>query len=267
MTATTRTPLADALAMQLDGDVAHATVHDDFDVFGIPLGGYVMALFGRAVLSAASEPDLFTITVHYLRRVTPGPLDIRLVRVGGSRRFTSWQATALQHDEPVATAMASVGDRTRMDGPTWSDTDAWMPGETMLSPVAGHPDLPFTAPRVAEQFGLRLDTNAVGFAFGARADTAELRGVMDTHETDQLTALVACDITPPAAWNALGSQGWVPTIELTAHVRARPRPGPLTIETATHHVQDGFLDEDAVVRDVTGTLIVQSRQLARWTST
>ncbi len=120
---------------------------------------------------------------------------------------------------------------------------------------------------MAEQFGLRLDTEVVGFALGHRADQAHLRGAMDTNVTDQLTALVACDITPPAAWNALGSQGWVPTIELTAHVRARPRPGPLSIEATTHHVQDGFLEEDALVRDVAGTLIVQSRQLARWTST
>lgn len=76
---------------------------------------------------------------------------------------------------------------------------------------------------------------------------------------------MACDITPPAVWNVLGRKGWVPTVELTAHVRARPASGPLSIEVGTHHVQDGFLEEDALVRDARGRLVVQSRQLARWT--
>jgi len=39
----------------------------------------------------------------------------------------------------------------------------------------------------------------------------------------------------------------------------------MTVEVDTHHVQDGFLEEDALVRDATGRLVVQSRQLARWT--
>jgi hypothetical protein len=43
-------------------------------------------------------------------------------------------------------------------------------------------------------------------------------------------------------------------------------PGPLTVEVVTHHVADGFLEEDALVRDATGHLVVQSRQLARWTN-
>lgn len=259
--------LAAALSMDLDGDIAHATISQDYDVFGIPHGGYVAALLGRAFLMAADAPDLFTITVHYLHKTVPGPLDIKLTRVGGSRRFASWHATATQDDRPVATAIASVGDRTGMTGPTWTDTEPWAVEDATLSPPAGHPDLPFTAPQVAAQFGLRLDVATAGFAMGQREDDAVLRGQLATHDVDQLTALVACDLTPAAAWNALGMQGWVPTIELTAHFRARPQPGPLTVEVATHHVQDGWLDEDALVRDATGTLVVQSRQLARWTST
>lgn len=39
----------------------------------------------------------------------------------------------------------------------------------------------------------------------------------------------------------------------------------MSVVATTDHVTDGFLDEDALVHDSTGTLIVQSRQLARWT--
>ncbi len=265
----TTTPLATALALEVDGDVVHTTIHDGFDVFGIPHGGYLAALAGRAVLAVAGLPDLFTITTHFVRKCAVGPLEVHVRRLGASRRFSSLQATAVQDGEVVLTTMALAGDRTGMEGPTWSDQPAWHPGDDDLSPPAGHPELPFTAPRVAEQFGLRLDTSTAGFAVGRRGDHARLRARLDDdgQPVDQFTALLACDITPPAAWNPLGMQGWVPTMELTAHVRARPVDGPLTVEVDTHHVGDGFLEEDALVRDASGHLVVQSRQLARWTAT
>ena len=38
---------------------------------------------------------------------------------------------------------------------------------------------------------------------------------------------------------------------------------PCTVEASTHHVGGGFLEEDALVHDAAGRLVVQSRQLAR----
>lgn len=270
-----RTDLADALAMTVTDDpsdgaaanaVVRAEVHDGFDVFGIPHGGYLAALGTRAVLLTSGQPDVFTVTVHFLRKAAVGPMDLQVRRLGGSRRFASWHATATQDGRAVLTALASVGDRTAVDGPSWTDAPAWDATGDEFSPPAGDPDLPFTAPRVAERFGQRIALSTSGFAAGHVGEHARMRAVLDIDHADQLTAIVACDITPPAAWNALGAQGWVPTVELTAHVRARPVPGPLSIESATHHVRDGFLEEDALVHDANGRLIVQSRQLARWTT-
>ncbi|MBY5164171.1 thioesterase family protein [Salsipaludibacter albus] len=264
-------PLTTALSMEVtartdDAVTVRARVHDGFDVHGIPHGGYLAAIAARSVLLAAGQPDLFTVTVHFMRKATMGPMDLEVVRVGGSRRFATWRATATQDGQAVLTALCSVGDRTDLDGPGWTDAPAWDPAATPLSPPAGHPDLPFAAPAVASQFGLRLALDDTGFVLGQRSDTARLRAVLDTDEPDQLAAIVACDVTPPAAWNPLGREGWVPTIELTVHVRARPAPGPLAVDVTTHHVTDGFLDEDAVVHDATGRLVAQSRQLARWTA-
>lgn len=261
----TRTALSEALAMEMDGDTVHTAVRDGFDVFGIPHGGYLAALAAKAVLEVSGQPDLFTVTTHFLRKAAVGPMDITVLRLGASRRFTTWQAMARQDGQVVVAALASVGDRTAIEGPAWSDLAPWDPSGEDLSHPAGHPDLPFTAPRVAEQFGQRIALSTVGFALGHAQDHAELRAVVEADEVDQLTALVACDLTPPAAWNPLGSQGWVPTVELTVHLRARPSPGPMTIDVVTHHVRDGFLEEDALVHDATGTLVAQSRQLARWT--
>jgi acyl-CoA thioesterase len=54
----------------------------------------------------------------------------------------------------------------------------------------------------------------------------------------------------------------VPTLELTAHVRARPAPGLLACDVRTRFVSAGFLEVDGEYWDSTGTLVAQSRQLA-----
>lgn len=261
--------LAEALAVEVhrehDRQVVDATVHAGYDVFTIPHGGYLAALAGSAVLAASEQPDLFTVTVHYLRKATEGPLRFEVDVVGGSRRFTTVHARATQDGAPVLAVLASVGDRTVMEGPSWRRTEPWDADAVELAPPAGTDGLPFDPPNIAKHFGLRPDVPSFAFTTGEVTGDATLRARMEVEEPDQLAALIACDITPPAVWNALGPQGWVPTVELTAHVRARPAPGPLSVVATTDHVTDGFLEEDAVVHDADGQLVVQSRQLARWT--
>ncbi|WP_370327302.1 thioesterase family protein [Euzebya sp.] len=267
---TEQIPLGEALAVRADGDVWTATVHDGFDVHGIPHGGYLAALAGSAVLAATGQPDLFTTTTHYLRKAAMGPIAFAVSRVGGSRRFTTVTATGTQQGEPVLAVMASVGDRTTIEGPSWHAAAPWDPDSATLSPRADADEVAFPAPRVSRRVGMRLDTATTGFTEGRTGEVAEIRVVTDLESTDarlgQLAALIACDITPPAVWAAMGVTGWVPTVELTAHVRARPAAGPLTVRATTNHVGDGFLDEDALVHDGEGRLVVQSRQLARFSA-
>ena len=52
------------------------------------------------------------------------------------------------------------------------------------------------------------------------------------------------------------------TVELTAHVRARPAPGWLHCAFVTRFVTGGFPKEDGEIWDRTERLVVQSRQLA-----
>lgn len=261
--------LADALAVDVHREhgrhVVGAVVHPGYDVFTIPHGGYLAALAGNAVLAATEQPDIFTVTTHFLRKAAEGPLRFEVDLVGGSRRFTTVHARATQDGEPVLAVMASVGDRSSMTGPSWRRAEPWVADDDGLAPAAGSEQAAFPAPNVAARFGLRPDTRSFTFAAGEVSGDATLRARLDVEAPDQLAAIVACDVTPPAVWNVLGREGWVPTIELTAHVRARPAPGPLSVVATTDHVTDGFLDEDALVHDSTGTLIVQSRQLARWT--
>lgn len=266
---TTYATFDEAIALERDGDDLVGTVAHGWDVFGVPHGGYLLALAGHAVLTATRAPDLFTVTTHYLRKARFEPIRFSVSRVGGSRRFTTVTATATQGDDVVLSVMAMAGDREGFEGPTWSRDEQPDPAAARYTPPAGSDEMRsmaggFDTPAVAARSGERMDVASLGFVRGTPDGTAEIRALAETLPADQLGALVACDVTPPAAWNAFGVSGWVPTVELTAHVRARRGEGPLHVAVSTRHVTDGFLDEDALVHDATGRLMVQSRQLARW---
>ena len=55
---------------------------------------------------------------------------------------------------------------------------------------------------------------------------------------------------------------WTPTVELTAHVRARPIPGWLRCSFATRLITGGYLEADGEIGNADGRLIARSRQLA-----
>ena len=83
----------------------------------------------------------------------------------------------------------------------------------------------------------------------------------DGRDPDPMLLLLAVDALPPVTFD-LGYTGWTPTLELTAHVRARPAPGWLRVRISTRNPAGGLLEEDAEVWDSAGRLVAQSRQLA-----
>ena len=94
---------------------------------------------------------------------------------------------------------------------------------------------------------------------------AELRGwtrFADGREPDALSVLFLTDAIPPATL-MIGSTGWVPTLQMSTYVRARPAPGWLAIRMTAGLVADGTVDETCVVWDSRGRFVGQSTQLAR----
>ena len=58
-----------------------------------------------------------------------------------------------------------------------------------------------------------------------------------------------------------GFSGWVPTIELTVHVRKRPAPGWIQARFECDDLSDGRLVESGTLWDSTGAVVARSRQL------
>ncbi|MET8949780.1 thioesterase family protein [Streptomyces sp. NPDC004393] len=234
-------------------------------------GGYLLAVLGRALADALPHPDPFTISAHYLTASQPGPAVIRTDVVRTGRTLSTGQASLFQYDDEGREVerirvLASYGDldslpddvRTSAQPPAFPPIDQCFGSGDGPAPVSG-------SSAITERLMLKLDPATLGWALGAPSGKGEMRawfGLADGRDADPLSLLLAVDALPPTAFE-MGISGWVPTVELTVHVRCRPAPGPLRVSITTRNLAGGFLEEDAEVWDSQDRLVAQSRQLAR----
>ncbi len=256
-----------ATAVAADGSGA---IHPRWDIGGNANGGYLLALAASRMRDVAGRPDPVTVTAHYLAPGLAGPVQIDAETIKAGKRFTTMSATMRRGDRPLLRVLGTFGDLADVAGP---DHVARADHVTF-----GPPELPAMAeciPRTPYQGGLevpmmeRLDVRLrpadAGFAGGLRSGVAEMAGwfaFADGRPVDTLALLLVCDALPPAVFNIDLPAGWVPTMEFTVHVRARPAPGPVRCVFRSRAVSGGFLEEDGEVWDSADRLVAMSRQLA-----
>lgn len=243
-------------------------------------GGYLLAVLGRALADALPHADPFTISAHYLTASQPGPAVVRTDVVRTGRTLSTGQASLFQYDEEGREVerirvLASYGDLDALpdDVRTTAEPPAIPPLDQCFGPrTASDIRLPSGGPApvsgssaITDRLMIKIDPATLGWAVGAPSGKGEMRawfGLADGRDADPLSLLLAVDALPPTAFE-LGLKGWVPTVELTVHVRSRPAPGPLRVSITTRNLAGGFLEEDAEVWDSNDRLVAQSRQLAR----
>jgi len=237
-------------------------------------GGYLLAVVGRALRDALPHDDPFTVTAHYLTASQPGPAVIRTETVRSGRTMSTGQASLYQTDDEGREierirVIAAYGDLDALpDDVRTAAVPPQMPGyEDCVSshdaPAGSGPVPGSTA--IVDRLDLRLDPATAGWAIGFPSGRGDMRGwlgLADGRDHDPLSLLLAVDALPPTAFD-LGIKGWVPTVELTVHVRCRPAPGPVRVSVTTRNLAGGYLEEDVQVWDATDRLVAQSRQLAR----
>jgi hypothetical protein len=234
-------------------------------------GGYLLAVLGRALADALPHADPFSVSAHYLTASRPGPAVIRTDVVRTGRTLSTGQASLFQYDEDGREVerirvLASYGDLDAL--PDDVRTTAAPPPIPPIDQCPGSGDAPgpvLSGSSFTDRLSLRLDPATAGWAVGAPSGRGEMRAwfqLADGRDADPFALLLAVDALPPTAFE-LGLSGWVPTVELTVHVRARPAPGPLRVAVTTRNLAGGFLEEDAEVWDSADRLVAQSRQLAR----
>ncbi|MEU0784380.1 thioesterase family protein [Streptomyces sp. NPDC006173] len=234
-------------------------------------GGYLLAVLGRALADALPHSDPFTVSAHYLTASQPGPAVVRTDVVRTGRTLSTGQASLFQYDDEGREVerirvLASYGDLDAL--PDDVRTTARPPAIPSMDQCFGPQDAPAPIPgssAITDRLFLKLDPATLGWALGAPSGKGEMRawfGLADGRDADPLSLLLAVDALPPTAFE-IGLSGWVPTVELTVHVRCRPAPGPLRVSITTRNLAGGFLEEDAEVWDSADRLVAQSRQLAR----
>jgi len=229
-------------------------------------GGYLLAVLGNAIRHALpAKPDPVAVSAYYLSAARPGPatvtVDVR--REGG--RVATVAADLVQGEDTRITVLATYGDLDRFgDDVRTTAVEPEMPAvEDCVRGSDAPPEVLALAPMMG-RFDMRFHPDDVGWAVGRPSGTGLIRAwfrLVDAREPDPVSLLMTVDALPPVTFN-LGMMGWAPTLELSAHVRAKPAPGWLKVHHETRNLAGGMFEEDCEVWDSAGRLVAQSRQLA-----
>ena len=262
----------DTAIRRRDDGALEATITDRWSIGSAPNGGYLAVIATRAILDALPQPHPFSVTTHFLSVARPGPAELHVEVVREGKGHSTGMARMLQGGREVLRTLAVLGDLAALKGPTHvTRTPPELPPiEACDRRRAG----PVAQISIADRVDVGVAPGDVSWTPGApddvstRSDRAELRAwarLRDGTEPDPLSLLLFADAMPPPSLNLRASVGtpWVPTLELTVHVRALPAPGWLRTRFTTSALIGGYLEEDGELYDSRGMLVAQSRQLAR----
>lgn len=225
-------------------------------------GGYAAAPLVRAMAGTSDHPDPISVTTHFLRPVDSAGRATLHTGLARSGRRTAMVTGSLSLDgRERLTALAAFGD-----------LGASMGADDELGPPP--PDIPDPARcvdrselhqgvtlSILERVDVVLDP-ACAVPAGSR--DAVVTGWVrfgDGGPTSALALPVFADVFPPALYPLLGRVGWMPTVELTVHVRRRPVDGWVLARFECDDLVGGRMIETGTLWDSSGTVVARSRQL------
>lgn len=238
-----------------------AEIGNRWDIGTNPNGGFLLALALKALTSELPQTEPLTATAHYLRRLDKGPVDIvtDVIRVG---RSTATAMAMLVQDgrERVRVLATFRGVARGTTAVAVSPPQLPPPGECRELPVLEGGLLP----EMFNRFDLRLSPSVAGWLQGTPTGQAVVERWIrfrDGRAPDVASVPLFADAFPPAVFDVTGPT-WVPTLELTVHLRGKPATGWLAGSFRTRFLIDGVFEEDGELWDSGGRLVAQSRQLA-----
>lgn len=249
--------------VQTDGNSYKSEIKPGWDVRGNANGGYLMAIGARA-MAQASRPHPVSVTAHFLSPGTPGPVTITPTIIKQGRTFCTARASMTGPEKPLIELLGSFSEVGNVDGAVLIDAQPpELPAPEDCVKIEPHPrGFP---PNMLQKLDMRLHPDDAELFEGRPSGKPLVRGwikMADDEPIDAFGLMFIADAFPPSVFNAALPVAWVPTLEMTIHVRGLPKPGWLRCEFTTRFITGGVLEEDGEVWDSTGRLVAQSRQLA-----
>jgi acyl-CoA thioesterase len=227
-----------------------------------PNGGYVATYLTRALMEASPAPDPIALNVHFVAPARSGDAVFEAEVARAGRSHATLTGRMFQGDDLVAVALATFGRRR--------------PGREVLNtqmPVVPPPDecerrsarlVPGLT--IGDRFDTRMPPDGhpdVGGAGGGTMTAGGWKRLLD-RELDDLAVPLFLDSWPPSVWGVSESGGYVPTVEMTFHWRAKPSRAWHLLWFTTTDVRDGYFVENGSLWGDDGVLVAQSRQIARF---
>jgi hypothetical protein len=237
----------------------------NWTIAGKPNGGYLLGMLGRAAVLMGPHEHVIAASAHYLRPPEPGPVEVAAEVLRAGRSASQFRTRLLQRGAACIEALVTTSTLDPHAKPYWTagapDQGTAAFDESLRLPPMSPAGF---AVAIMSEVDLRIEPDSLGFTRGAPAGRGELRGWLALSEDEQfdpLSLIYAVESFPPATFDVELS-GWVPTLELTAYVRALPAPGPVRILQKAHLVDAQRVDEVCWVWDTTGRLVAHGTQLA-----
>jgi acyl-CoA thioesterase len=222
-----------------------------------PWGGYVAALFVKAIEETVTELPVVSLTVHFLRRLRVGDAHVTVEVEARGSRVGHVAAKIVQDGRAGAAALATLGSNPQDDFVSDFPRPAAPP--------------PYDVPRRAESshpYMQHLDVRPTVLVRPWSGDNeGTLAGwirLVDPRPLDLPLLAALPDGWMPGTWARLSKPSGKVTVDLTTHFRgdiAADDNGWWFLRVRTRHVERGFADEECEVWGADGRLLAQSRQL------
>jgi acyl-CoA thioesterase len=239
------------------------TVFPHWNIGTNPNGGYLMALAASGMRQLCPKhQDPLSLTAHYQRPglgAQPCTLQAELLREGAS--LSTIRASLVQENKARMELLGSFGALPV----TPEAAQVSVPAPQMPAPdhcIRRSGEAQGVALPIMQRLDIRLHPDNVLHVPNGQAQVRGWVRFQDGREPDSLALLLFADAFPPAIFGLLGMVGWVPTIELTVHIRRRPAPGWIQAQFRTQDLHDGRMIEEGLLWDSAGHLVAQCRQLA-----
>jgi hypothetical protein len=241
-----------------------AEVLPGWDINGNANGGYLFAFASRAMRDHSGRRDPLSVTAHYLSPVKAGPIMVEVDTVKTGKLLTTMNASIIANGRVAVRFLGAWGetpdvhdnDLVTLAPPELPPFDACVPRQ--------HDGNAFPV-EFANRFDSRIHPDDTSFLRGETGTTAIMRGWYefgDGRPIDTLSLPTIADSFAPPVFNVPVPKAWVPTIELTVHVRAVPVGTRVACVFRSRVIQGGFTEEDGEIWDIAGNLVAQSRQIA-----